>query len=113
MSRVGKHPVQIKDGVTVDFANGIIKVKGKLGELSYTPSDLVKVEIKDGEVIIMIDGNSLNTNIENLRKITRAELVRYNQDGLASDNVELNETALLIAKLKTAKGKKKDDISKT
>lgn len=70
-------------------------------------------EIKDGEVIIMIDGNSLNTNIENLRKITRAELVRYNQDGLASDNVELNETALLIAKLKTAKGKKKDDISKT
>jgi large subunit ribosomal protein L6 len=52
MSRVGKHPVQIKDGVTVDFANGIIKVKGKLGELSYTPSDLVKVEVKDGEVVV-------------------------------------------------------------
>ena len=52
MSRVGKHPVQIKDGVTVDFANGIIKVKGKLGELSYTPSDLVKVEVKDGEIVV-------------------------------------------------------------
>jgi large subunit ribosomal protein L6 len=34
MSRIGKNPVAIPAGVTVDVNENIVTVKGKLGELS-------------------------------------------------------------------------------
>ncbi|MAZ26405.1 MAG: 50S ribosomal protein L6 [Cytophagaceae bacterium] len=33
MSRIGKSPIAIPDGVTVNVADGVVSVKGKLGEL--------------------------------------------------------------------------------
>ena len=33
MSRIGKNPVVIPAGVTVEVANNVINVKGKLGHL--------------------------------------------------------------------------------
>lgn len=63
-----------------------------------------KDEIGKDEVVIFLDGNRLNFNPENLRKINRAELVRYNQDHLYGDDPEMNEVALNIAKLKTKVG---------
>ena len=40
MSRIGKNPVTIPAGVTVDVADGIITVKGKLGQLTQEYSDV-------------------------------------------------------------------------
>ncbi len=34
MSRIGKSPITVPDGVTVDVADGVVTVKGKLGELT-------------------------------------------------------------------------------
>ena len=39
MSRVGKYPVIIPNGVTVSVDNNVVTAKGKLGELSYTFDD--------------------------------------------------------------------------
>ena len=69
--------------------------------------DFYKDDIKRNEVVIMLDGNKLNLSPENLQKITRAELVRYNQDGMYGSNAELNQVALNIAKLKTAQGNRR------
>ena len=33
MSRIGNNPIIVPDGVTIDFNNNVINVKGKLGEL--------------------------------------------------------------------------------
>ena len=45
MSRIGKSPVTIPEGVTVDHKDGIITVKGKLGELKQEVKDIdVKIE---------------------------------------------------------------------
>lgn len=45
MSRIGKSPITIPDGVTVDYKDGVVTVKGKLGELKQEISDIdVKVE---------------------------------------------------------------------
>ncbi len=52
MSRVGKYPVAVPDGVVVDIAGQAIKVKGKLGELAYTFTDDVDLESADGKVTI-------------------------------------------------------------
>ena len=34
MSRVGLNPVEVPDGVTIEFSGRIMTAKGKLGELS-------------------------------------------------------------------------------
>jgi len=52
MSRVGKHPVAVPSGVTVEIANRILKAKGKLGELSLTLSDEVEAKLEDGKVVV-------------------------------------------------------------
>lgn len=51
MSRIGKNPVSIPEGVTVDIKDNVITVKGKLGELTQEYSD-VTITIEDGMAIV-------------------------------------------------------------
>ena len=45
MSRVGNNPITVPEGVTIDVADNVITVKGKLGEIKQTFSDvLIKFE---------------------------------------------------------------------
>ena len=50
MSRIGKEPVKLAEGVTVDVAGQKVTVKGKLGELSYTMHDGITAKVEDGAV---------------------------------------------------------------
>jgi len=49
MSRVGKNPVRIPDGVDLAVEPDRVVAKGKLGTLSAPLSDWVKTELDDGE----------------------------------------------------------------
>ena len=51
MSRIGKSPIVIPAGVTVEVKDGIITVKGKNGQLTQEFSD-VTVKVEDGQVTI-------------------------------------------------------------
>lgn len=51
MSRIGKNPITIPAGVTVDVKSDVIVVKGKLGELSQEIND-IDVKVEDGQVIV-------------------------------------------------------------
>jgi large subunit ribosomal protein L6 len=51
MSRIGKNPVTIPSGVTVDITEGLITVKGKLGQLTQEFSD-VTIKLEEGQVIV-------------------------------------------------------------
>ncbi|MFH4965068.1 50S ribosomal protein L6 [Gaetbulibacter sp. M235] len=51
MSRIGNNPVVIPQGVTVDIKDGIVTVKGKLGELSQN-FDSVDIKVEDGNVLV-------------------------------------------------------------
>jgi large subunit ribosomal protein L6 len=50
MSRVGKNPVAIPQGVTVDLKGQALKVKGKRGELSMVVHDDVEIAQADNEL---------------------------------------------------------------
>jgi large subunit ribosomal protein L6 len=53
MSRIGKKPVSVTQGVTVTVGkDNVIAVKGPKGELKETIDRDITVEVKDGEVII-------------------------------------------------------------
>jgi large subunit ribosomal protein L6 len=52
MSRVGKQPIAIPDGVSVTFEDGVCAVKGPKGELSESIRSEVRVSVADGEVVV-------------------------------------------------------------
>ena len=47
MSRIGKSPIAIPEGVTVDIKDNIVTVKGKLGELSQNINEIA-IKNEDG-----------------------------------------------------------------
>jgi len=51
MSRIGKNPVAVPQGVTIDVKDNVITVKGKLGELSQDFSN-VDITVEDGNVLV-------------------------------------------------------------
>ncbi len=51
MSRVGKHPVELPQGVTAEVKGSVITVKGKLGALMETLPPDVDVKVADGKVV--------------------------------------------------------------
>ena len=53
MSRLGKYPVVIPAGVTVEINNNVVTVKGKLGELSCSfDANHVSTKVEDGKVVV-------------------------------------------------------------
>jgi large subunit ribosomal protein L6 len=52
MSRIGKAPVSIPQGVTLDIAGGMLTAKGTLGTLKLAVNNDVDTEIKDGKFIV-------------------------------------------------------------
>lgn len=68
-----------------------------------------KGKIPEGCPIIFLDGNKRNFDIDNLRCITRSELLYLNCNGLNNSN-EITETGILMARLDRDKNKKKQEL---
>tara|TARA_B100000780_G_scaffold30596_1_gene19342 strand:- start:1405 stop:1950 length:546 start_codon:yes stop_codon:yes gene_type:complete len=52
MSRIGKNPVSIPQGVDVNINDNIVTVKGKLGELTQSISDGITIKIEDALIVL-------------------------------------------------------------
>ncbi len=73
MSRIGRMPVAIPAGVTVDIKEGNeVTVKGAKGTLTRTFDDAMNIEVKDNEIIVTRP-NDLKRN-KALHGLTRALL---------------------------------------
>ena len=61
MSRIGRLPIKLADGVAVTYADGIVTVKGKLGTLTQAIENKdISVEIENG-VVHVKRANELKT----------------------------------------------------
>ena len=58
MSRVAKNPIEIVDGVTANFNNGCLDVKGKVGELKFDLPETVSLDIADNLISVKYDENN-------------------------------------------------------
>ena len=56
MSRIGKHPVAVPEGVEVAVAGRTVTVKGRRGELSRTLPDAVSPRLENGAVVVEARG---------------------------------------------------------
>ena len=80
MSRIGKEPVKLADGVTATIAGQKVTVKGKLGELSYTMHDGITAKVEDGKVIVECADDH---NLGNFHGLARA-LINANVIGVSA-----------------------------
>jgi large subunit ribosomal protein L6 len=90
MSRVGKNPVVVPQGVTIDLKGQALKVKGKRGELSLVIHDDVEVS-KDGDKLNFkprSESRRARMQWGTARNLTR-NMVRGVSDGFTV-NLEIN-----------------------
>lgn len=57
MSRIGKKPIQIPQGVTVQIVENKITVKGPKGQLEQVISPQIKAEISGNQIIFSVGGD--------------------------------------------------------
>jgi large subunit ribosomal protein L6 len=72
VSRIGKKPIEIPDGVTITKNGNVFKVKGPKGELETHFHSKMSVDIKDSEILVTRPDDSKEN--KSLHGLTRALL---------------------------------------
>lgn len=89
MSRIGKIPVPVPDGVQVSVDGQSVTVKGSKGELSRTFSPLVTIKLQDSEVVVVRNNEEQDSNAQQgLTRTLIANMVQGVSEGF-SKNLEL------------------------
>lgn len=77
MSRIGKLPIQVPSGITVEKReNGLIFVKGPKGELSFQLHPNIKAEITDGQIVLTrLNDEKVSKSLHGLSRTLIANMV--------------------------------------
>ena len=68
MSRIGKEPVALAEGVTAAVEGQKVTVKGKLGELSYTMHEGITAKVEDGKIVVSCADDATLGNFHGLAR---------------------------------------------
>jgi len=80
MSRIGKKPVPIPPGVTVEAVDGTVTVTGKRGTLTQRLAEGIRVEVSGGEAVVRADGEGMKS-LHGLYRSLLANMVRGVTEG--------------------------------
>lgn len=81
MSRIGKAPISIPQGVTISIKDNVVTVKGKLGELTQEVKDIV-VKQEDGQIVVENPQNTKELNAKHgLYRALIANMVKGVSEG--------------------------------
>jgi large subunit ribosomal protein L6 len=72
MSRIGKKPIPLPDGVKVNVASRMITVEGKLGKLEYRHRPEIDVRVDDERKAVVCSRNSEEREIRAYHGLTRS-----------------------------------------
>lgn len=83
MSRIGKLPVDLPTGVTINVSDAnVVSVKGPLGELSQAIDKDLKVEVEDNQVLISRPSDSkIHKSMHGLSRALIANMVTGVSEG--------------------------------
>lgn len=86
MSRIGKQPIPLPDGVTVDESDGEVRVKGPKGTLSARMPERISIEVSDGEVrLTRPDDRKVSRAYHGLARALTANMVTGVTQGFAKE----------------------------
>ena len=98
MSRVGRMPIEIPAGVTVDLQGQHITVKGPKGELSRDIHEDIKVAVEGNEILVTRPSDNKNHRaLPGLTRALVANMVTGVHDGF-SKKLEINGVGYRAAK---------------
>ncbi len=72
MSKIGGKPVSIKEGVKVSIENGVVKVEGSKGNLTFPVPKDIEVKIQENRIEIAQKGKMEDRKVRALFGLTRA-----------------------------------------
>lgn len=72
MSRIGKKPIVVPQGVDVKVSGSVVSVKGPLGKLDWTLKSGIGVTVDNGQVVVTRSNEDRNTRA--MHGLVRAEL---------------------------------------
>ena len=82
MSRIGKKVIAVPAGVSVNFADGVVAVKGPKGSLSRKITGNIDVKSEGGEVLVVALDEKENTNaLHGLYRALIADMVKGVAEG--------------------------------
>ncbi len=83
MSRIGKAPVTVPSGVSIDVSDGnVVKVKGPKGELTQQIDPALSVAVEDGSLVVSRpDDSKTNRSIHGLYRSLISNMVQGVTDG--------------------------------
>ena len=96
MSRIGKQPVPLPEGVTVKISGRAVTVKGPKGDLSYTYEEGVSVAQRDSELVVTrASDEKFHRALHGLTRALLANMVKGVSDGFSKqlDLVGIGYTA--------------------
>ncbi|NQV60890.1 MAG: 50S ribosomal protein L6 [Alphaproteobacteria bacterium] len=86
MSRIGKQPVTVPDGVTIELANRALTVKGKLGELTMNLVDQVEFSHADNQIVVTPkDQSKVSRSMWGLQRSLAQNLVTGVSEGFVKE----------------------------
>ena len=90
MSRIGKKPIEVPQGVTISRDGDVLKVKGPKGELQQKLVSNISVEVKENEIIVTRPNDSKQN--KSLHGLTRALI----QNMVAGVTTSYNKTLDIV-----------------
>jgi len=91
MSRIGRMPIVVPQGVTVSVdENNLVTVTGKLGTLSQQVAKVINIEVKEGEVLLTRPNDESDTKAKHgLYRMLIANMVKGVSEGF-SKSITIN-----------------------
>lgn len=97
MSRIGKHPVPVPQGVQVQLAGQTLTAKGPKGELKLTVVDDLSVEVADGKISVKPrQVNRRSRSMWGMQRTLVSNLVKGVKDGFTRE-LDINGVGLRAA----------------
>ena len=97
MSRIGKLPVSIPAGVTVDVKGNVVHVKGPKGELTQEMHKDMLIAVEDGHVVVKRPSEAkLHKSLHGLTRTLIANMVEGVEKGYSKE-LEVNGVGYRVA----------------
>lgn len=74
MSRIGKQPIVLPEGITASVDGNVVRVQGPKGELVYTAHPAIAIKVEDGKILCQPFAEAAGKAVPALWGTTRANL---------------------------------------
>lgn len=86
MSRIGHQIISVPESVSVSLSGSVVSVKGPKGELSFSVSDCVRVEVESGSIKVLRENDERRSKaLHGLNRVLIANMIKGVSEGYTKE----------------------------